>query len=172
MSTYAGICGEAGDRDGDAEDAMFSGILDIQCLANCSVLVTEPGSGRIRLILDSSADCPTRPTPGMLQSLAKFAFQLDHVLVCGLVNSPMTCYCRPQSKLAPFQRALQLGTPHQYMLDCTRTAQPSSVSLQIGMLRLGTHLLCLYTCMACCLSFAGSTSLPKPTSQLLMQKFI
>ena len=64
VSTYAGVCGEAGDVDGDAEDAMFTEVYDVQCLANCSVLVAEPGSGRIRLVLDSAGDCPVTPAAG------------------------------------------------------------------------------------------------------------
>lgn len=67
MSTYAGTCGEAGDVDGAAQDALFSEVFDVQCLANCSVLVSEPGSGRVRLILDTADDCPAAtpaPAPG------------------------------------------------------------------------------------------------------------
>lgn len=64
VSTYAGTCGEAGDKDGDAREALFSDVFDIQCLANCSVLVAEPGTGRVRLILDSN-QCPPTTPPGI-----------------------------------------------------------------------------------------------------------
>ena len=58
VSTYAGVCGQAGVLDGTAAEALFSDVGDVQCLSNCSVLVAEPGSGRIRIILDSSGTCP------------------------------------------------------------------------------------------------------------------
>jgi len=58
VSTYAGVCGKAGDVDGNAAEALFSDVWDVQCLDNCSVLVAEPGSGRIRTIQDSSGTCP------------------------------------------------------------------------------------------------------------------
>ena len=54
--------------DGDAEEALFSDVYDVQCLVNCSVLVAEPGSGRIRLILDSSTDCPAAAAAGLPQT--------------------------------------------------------------------------------------------------------
>jgi len=44
--------------DGNAAEALFSDVWDVQCLDNCSVLVAEPGSGRIRTIQDSSGTCP------------------------------------------------------------------------------------------------------------------
>lgn len=66
VSTYAGICGEAGEADGGAQEALFDDVFDVQCLANCSVLVTEPGTGRVRLILDSD-DCPAAIPPGSLR---------------------------------------------------------------------------------------------------------
>lgn len=68
VSTYAGTCGEAGDIDGGAQEALFSDVFDIQCLANCSVLVAEPGTGRVRLILDSD-HCPASATPGIASHL-------------------------------------------------------------------------------------------------------
>ena len=61
MTTYAGVCNTAGYVDGLADEAMFSTISDVQCLANCSVLVAEPSSGRIRLVVDSSSKCPAVP---------------------------------------------------------------------------------------------------------------
>lgn len=62
VSTYAGTCGQSGDTDGGAQDALFSEVYDVQCLANCSVMVTEPGTGRVRLILDSQ-HCPAPASP-------------------------------------------------------------------------------------------------------------
>ena len=44
--------------DGNAAEALFSDVWDVQCLDDCSVLVAEPGSGRIRTIQDSSGTCP------------------------------------------------------------------------------------------------------------------
>lgn len=61
VTTYAGVCNTAGYVDGLADEAMFSTISDVQCLANCSVLVAEPSSGRIRLVVDSSSKCPAVP---------------------------------------------------------------------------------------------------------------
>lgn len=55
--------------DGDAGEALFSDVFDVQCLANCSVLVAEPNTGRVRLILDSN-DCPAPTTPGSASHLA------------------------------------------------------------------------------------------------------
>ncbi len=76
VSTYAGICGKAGDVDGNAAEALFSDVWDVQCLDNCSVLVAEPGSGRIRTIQDSSGTCPA--------STAGFVSPKTHALACSL----------------------------------------------------------------------------------------
>ena len=71
LATYAGTCGQAGDVDGAAQDALFSKVFDVQCLSNCSVLVSEPGSGRVRLILDTVEHCRTAvPPTGALLHLA------------------------------------------------------------------------------------------------------
>ena len=85
MSTYAGTCGQkTGETDGGAQDALFSEVFDVQCLANCSVMVTEPGTGRVRLILDSE-QCPAPATPPGIaptdpQAKALFAGQNLHFL--------------------------------------------------------------------------------------------
>ena len=50
VSTLAGACGERpGHEDGPAAEARFgSSIKSIVCLANCSVLVGDVGTGRLR----------------------------------------------------------------------------------------------------------------------------
>ncbi|KAL3150340.1 hypothetical protein ABBQ32_000184 [Trebouxia sp. C0010 RCD-2024] len=72
VSTYAGRCGETGEKDGGAQDALFSEVFDVQCLANCSVMVTEPGTGRVRLILDSEhCPAPSAPPGGPAHGLSR-----------------------------------------------------------------------------------------------------
>lgn len=49
VSTLAGTCGLSGARDGPADEALFSNSMkSLVCLANCSVLVGDVATGRLR----------------------------------------------------------------------------------------------------------------------------
>ena len=85
VTSLAGKCGWPGDVDGPADEALLSDVLDVQCLSNCSVLVTEPGAGRIRLIQDPSQPClPAEPKGILALLLPRFLKAYSHMLGCGL----------------------------------------------------------------------------------------
>ncbi|KAL4457444.1 hypothetical protein ABPG75_012309 [Micractinium tetrahymenae] len=65
VSTLAGACGEKpGFADGPAGEALFSdGMKSLVCLPNCSLLVGDLGSGRLRLVDIDDPQCPPRRPP-------------------------------------------------------------------------------------------------------------
>ncbi|DBA78889.1 TPA: hypothetical protein ACH3X1_008771 [Trebouxia sp. C0004] len=140
VSTYAGVCGKAGDVDGNAAEALFSDVWDVQCLDNCSVLVAEPGSGRIRTIQDSSGTCPdpAGSTAGnehhWLKQKSMWA-TLVAVAVAGVVmGSAITFFADAQAAkrhtalLNNMERYQSLGGSHQVNSQCI----PSSTIAYLG----------------------------------------
>lgn len=49
VTTLAGQCGHPGDQDGSGQEALFSPVIkSLVCLANCSLLVGDAGTGTLR----------------------------------------------------------------------------------------------------------------------------
>jgi hypothetical protein len=70
VSTPAGECQHRGSEDGDAQSALFStDIQDIACKRDCSLLVTDMSSRKVRqIILDSNPRlAPDGDSAGLLQ---------------------------------------------------------------------------------------------------------
>ncbi|KAL4420638.1 hypothetical protein ABPG75_010294 [Micractinium tetrahymenae] len=58
VSTLAGQCGRPGDQDGGGQEALFSPVIkSIVCLANCSILVGDEGTGTLRAVLVHDPSC-------------------------------------------------------------------------------------------------------------------
>ena len=61
--TLAGKCGSPGHADGSAKEERFStGIEDIACLGNCTLLVTDSGTRQLRSIAPAG-ECPAGDDP-------------------------------------------------------------------------------------------------------------
>ncbi|GAB4820848.1 hypothetical protein N2152v2_007894 [Parachlorella kessleri] len=58
VSTLAGKCGTPGARDGPGGEALFSSSMkSVVCLVNCSLLVADVSTGRLRLVIVHDAQC-------------------------------------------------------------------------------------------------------------------